>query len=107
MPVRTNQTTILSAARELTQALLQPRLSSSFLPLAHNHFQSLLELAKFSKNPSLMMPLIPDPTVVTLLILMMKLKIIIIILILQLPMKLKILYRHPPLKLKLFTIFQG
>ena len=38
IPVYTNQSTILSATHKLTQVLLQPRLSASFFPLAHNHF---------------------------------------------------------------------
>ena len=51
MPTPSNELAILSAAHDLTQALLKPRLSPSFPPLSSNHHKSLLELASIFTTP--------------------------------------------------------
>ena len=51
MPTTSNELAILSAAHDLTQALLKPRLSPSFPPLSSNHHKSLLELASIFTTP--------------------------------------------------------
>ena len=61
LPIHTNQTTLLSAAYDLTQALLQPSLSSYSPPLSNNHFKSLLELAELFKNSIPVDAIAPSP----------------------------------------------
>ena len=71
LEIHTNHTTLLSTAHELTYTLLQPILSSSsphYLTTISNHYWNW---RKFSKIPSLLMPLLPVLMVITLLMRMM------------------------------------
>ena len=51
MPTPSNELVTLSAAHDLTQVLLKPRLSPSFPPLSSNHHKLLLELARIFTTP--------------------------------------------------------
>ena len=50
MPTPSSTTTLLSAAYDLTQALLSPRTSSPLPPLVASHTKALLELSTIIKN---------------------------------------------------------
>ena len=61
LTIYTNQTTLSSAAHELTQSFLQIRISSSFSPLSNSHFKSLLELREILKHSIPVDVIAPSP----------------------------------------------